>query len=189
MTQLLWDFTPCAPFYDKRPDYSPIVMERLLRHIAVRRGQKAADIGAGTGKLIRHLLKHGLIVTAIEPNDAMRAIGVQNTLGNPVEWVAGTAEATGLSGKQFNLVTFGSSFNVTDRLKALEETARILAALASALTDFANQPTLGVNETPAGAAGPNPQQPFATLDLAQAVLTATEQATILPTRTPMAAFP
>jgi ubiquinone/menaquinone biosynthesis C-methylase UbiE len=127
MTQTPWDFTPYAPFYDKRPDYSVDVIKRLLDHIGARPGQKVADIGAGTGKLIKHLLKRGLNVTAVEPNAAMRAIGIGNTLGHPVRWCTGTAEATGLTGRQFNLVTFGSSFNVTDRIKAMEETARILA--------------------------------------------------------------
>ena len=126
MTQLVWDFTPYAPFYDKRPDYSTDIIKRLLDHIGALPRQKVADIGAGTGKLTIHLLKHGLMVTAVEPNAAMRAIGIRNTLDHPVKWCAGTAEATGLSSGQFDLVTFGSSFNVTDRLKALEETARIL---------------------------------------------------------------
>ena len=35
-------------------------------------------------------------------------------------------ENTGQSSGRFGLVTFGSSFNVCDREKALEETARIL---------------------------------------------------------------
>jgi ubiquinone/menaquinone biosynthesis C-methylase UbiE len=126
MTQTTWDFTPYAAFYDKRPDYSADVIKRLLDHIGVHPGQKVADIGAGTGKLIRHLLIRGLNVTAIEPNAAMRAIGIRNTLGSSVKWCEGTAEATGLSAGQFSVVTFGSSFNVTDRLKALQETARIL---------------------------------------------------------------
>lgn len=127
MTQLKWDFTTCAPFYDKRPDYSADVIKRLIDHIEARPGQEVADIGAGTGKLTRHLLNDGLVVTAVEPNAAMRTIGIRNTLGNPVRWCTGTAEETGLSGRQFDLVTFGSSFNVTDRLQALKETARILA--------------------------------------------------------------
>jgi ubiquinone/menaquinone biosynthesis C-methylase UbiE len=64
---------------------------------------------------------------AVEPNDAMRAIGLKRTekLGK-VRWHEGTGEATGQATQAFDVVTFGSSFNVCDRQRALKETARIL---------------------------------------------------------------
>jgi ubiquinone/menaquinone biosynthesis C-methylase UbiE len=73
------------------------------------------------------LAARGLDVTAVEPNDAMRANGVKRTeqLGN-VRWHEGTGEQTGQETKAFDMVTFGSSFNVCDRQLALNETARIL---------------------------------------------------------------
>jgi len=43
-----------------------------------------------------------------------------------LKWAEGTGEATAQASKFFNLVTFGSSFNVCDRQAALVETARIL---------------------------------------------------------------
>lgn len=43
-----------------------------------------------------------------------------------MQWHEGTGEDTGQSNESFNIVTFGSSFNVCDRVKALIETKRIL---------------------------------------------------------------
>jgi len=64
---------------------------------------------------------------AIEPNDAMRHNGEQRTLHLPgIVWHEGSAEDSDQPSSSFDLVTFGSSFNVTNRHKALEETARIL---------------------------------------------------------------
>jgi len=57
----------------------------------------------------------------------MRANGVKRTkeLTN-VRWHEGTGEQTGQPSRTFDVVTFGSSFNVCDRPAALKETARIL---------------------------------------------------------------
>ena len=77
-----------------------------------------ADIGAGTGKLTKELLKHGLSVSSVEPNDAMRAIGIANTKGKSATWSVGTGEATGLPTGSVYAVFFGSSFNVVDQKPA-----------------------------------------------------------------------
>jgi hypothetical protein len=59
----------------------------------------------------------------------MREIGVRETSSlGPVLWKEGTGENTGLEENTFRLVTFGSSFNVCDRVLALKETKRILTS-------------------------------------------------------------
>lgn len=57
----------------------------------------------------------------------MRKNGIKRTAqyGN-VMWFEGVGEHTGMEDGQFDMVTFGSSFNVCDRQKALIETKRIL---------------------------------------------------------------
>ena len=45
-----------------------------------------------------------------------------------MRWSEGVGEHTGMVDHKFNLVTFGSSFNVCDRQAALKETKRILKA-------------------------------------------------------------
>lgn len=73
------------------------------------------------------LLDKGLKVVAVEPNDAMRDNGLKRTCGyHNVKWAEGMGEETGQPDNAFLLVTFGSSFNVTDRQVTLAETYCIL---------------------------------------------------------------
>lgn len=121
-----WDYTEHAAHYDKRADYSALAIENLLRAIGCGPSALVADIGAGTGKLTKELLKHGLAVRSVEPNDAMRTIGIQNTNGRSATWSIGTGEATGLPHSSAYAVFFGSSFNVVNQELALAEVCRIL---------------------------------------------------------------
>jgi len=121
-----WDYTEHASHYDKRADYSETAVQQLLQIIGCKAGDTVADVGAGTGKLTKELLKHGLRVRSVEPNRAMREIGVQNTRGATVEWSVGTGESTGLPDHGFSAVLFGSSFNVVDQARTLTEVRRIL---------------------------------------------------------------
>lgn len=122
-----WDYTILADAYLKRPDYAPKAIDGLLDKAGCRAGAPVCDIGAGVGHLTLMLAARHFHVKAVEPNDAMRANGIKRTVGlENVSWFEGTAEHTGQAAGQFELVTFGSSFNVTDRQAALAETARIL---------------------------------------------------------------
>ena len=121
-----WDYTEHASHYDKRADYCRDAIKSLLVAIGCDPSKPVADIGAGTGKLTKELLKHGLVVRSVEPNDAMRTIGLQNTEGKSVTWSVGTGEATGLPTSSVYAVFFGSSFNVVDQSLALSEASRIL---------------------------------------------------------------
>jgi len=121
-----WDYTEHASYYDKRADYSSDAIENLLKAIGCAPSRPVADIGAGTGKLTKELLKHGLTVSSVEPNNAMRTIGIQNTKGKSATWSVGTGEATGLPTSSVYAVFFGSSFNVVDQSLTLSEVSRIL---------------------------------------------------------------
>jgi ubiquinone/menaquinone biosynthesis C-methylase UbiE len=123
-----WDYTELAAHYDLRADYCSTAIDRLLSSVGVKSGTSVADVGAGTGKLALPLARRGCIVTAVEPNLEMRKYGVRNTQGLNVTWSRGTAEKTGLPSGQFRLATFGSSFNVVDRAKALAEVDRLLTS-------------------------------------------------------------
>jgi ubiquinone/menaquinone biosynthesis C-methylase UbiE len=124
--QLEWDYTEHASHYDKRADYSYEAIQELLTTIGCTPGTLVADLGAGTGKLTKELLRYGLRVRSVEPNQAMREIGMRNTCGLAAEWSAGTGEATGLPSASFRAVLFGSSFNVVDQHAALREVRRLL---------------------------------------------------------------
>jgi ubiquinone/menaquinone biosynthesis C-methylase UbiE len=126
MTGVQWNYTDRAEHYDKRADYSKEVVETLLQKIGAVPGKPVADIGAGTCKLTKLLALNGLRVRAVEPNDAMMAIGVKNTEGMPVTWTTAVGEKTGLPESSVHAAFFGSSFNVLDQKAALREAARIL---------------------------------------------------------------
>ena len=67
--KVTWDYTEHASHYDKRADYSGDAIANLLKAIGCDASQPVADLGAGTGKLTKELLKHGLTVWSVEPND------------------------------------------------------------------------------------------------------------------------
>ena len=122
-----WDYTMLADAYLKRPDYSEAAINAMLAIAGVSGGEKVCDVGAGVAHLTLMLAAKGMKVVAVEPNDAMRANGMKRTSHmDHVSWQEGTGEQTGQKNKAFSMVTFGSSFNVCDRPKALEEAARIL---------------------------------------------------------------
>ncbi|MEX5663974.1 methyltransferase domain-containing protein [Pseudomonas fluorescens] len=122
-----WDYTTLADAYLKRPDYADAAIDAMLSIAGAEQGDKFCDVGAGVAHLTLMLAARGLDVTAVEPNDAMRGNGIKRTAELPnVKWHEGTGEATGQSTQAFDMVTFGSSFNVCDRQQALKETARIL---------------------------------------------------------------
>jgi len=124
--QVDWDYTEHASHYDKRADYSHDAITALLTFMGCTAATAVADIGAGTGKLTKELLKHGLTVSSVEPNAAMREIGIRNTRGQSVSWSSATGEATGLPASRFHAALFGSSFNVVNQMDTLLEVKRIL---------------------------------------------------------------
>ncbi len=121
-----WDYTDLAPHYLNRPDYATEAVDRFCDLAELRPGASVCDVGAGSAHLTKLLVAKGHSVSAVEPNGAMREIGMTVTAGQPVEWSEGTGENTGQPDGKFDAVTFGSSFNTTDRPRALLESKRIL---------------------------------------------------------------
>ena len=122
-----WDYTNLADAYLYRPEYAPGAIADLLAVAGVQAGDAVCDVGAGAAHLTLELAKFGLKVWAVEPNDAMRANGIKRTAEySTVQWFEGVGEDTRMEAGKFDLVTFGSSFNVCDRQQALVETSRIL---------------------------------------------------------------
>ena len=123
-----WDYTDVARAYIKRPDYALESIEWLLTLTDLKDTSfNVCDIGAGAAHLTKLLAPIASKIVAVEPNPAMRREGEQITNRfSSVTWVEGTGEHTGQGDEYFDLVSFGSSFNVTDREAALRETYRIL---------------------------------------------------------------
>lgn len=128
IVEQIWDYTKHAKYYSYRPNYAPKSIDMLIT-LASHNGTKTlkvADIGAGTGNLSLMLLERGCEVVSVEPNDAMREIGIERTKGQKIEWVRATGVDSTLESGSFDWVTFGSSFNVMDRVEALKEAHRLL---------------------------------------------------------------
>jgi|KBSSwiStaDraftv2_1062776.scaffolds.fasta_scaffold63801_4 ubiquinone/menaquinone biosynthesis C-methylase UbiE len=121
-----WDYTKLAAHYLKRPDYAAAAIDQLCELALIQPGALVCDVGAGSGHLTKELVARGYVVTAVEPNAAMREVGESVTRDKGVRWFTGTGEQTGQPDHVFDMVTFGSSFNTTDRSASLKETARIL---------------------------------------------------------------
>ena len=85
---------------------------------------RAADIGAGTGKMSELLARGGLLVDAVEPSSAMRA---QASPIEGVAWHDGVAEETRLPNDVYDIVVFAQSWHWVDEARAGLEAARILA--------------------------------------------------------------
>lgn len=85
---------------------------------------RAADIGAGTGKMSELLARAGFLVDAVEPSEAMRA---QASSIEGVTWHDGVAEQTGLPNDLYDIVVFAQSWHWVDSERAGLEAERILA--------------------------------------------------------------
>lgn len=121
-----WDYTHLAKAYLKRPDYSQSAIDQLVQISGIEPDDDVCDVGAGVAHLTLMLAKKNFQISSVEPNDEMRKYGMQRTehLAN-VNWSEGIGEATLQPDNTFKLVTFGSSFNVCNREKALLEVKRI----------------------------------------------------------------
>lgn len=124
-----WDYTQLATAYLERPEYAPTALAEMYNTVGLKAGDTVCDIGAGVAHLTIPLAQYGCKVDAVEPNDAMRYNGQKRTQQySTVLWHEGTGEKTGCPAAAYDFVTFGSSFNVCDRTKALHETYRLLKA-------------------------------------------------------------
>jgi SAM-dependent methyltransferase len=112
-----------ADYVTGRPSYPAAALDALFDGLGDASDVLAADLGAGTGISSRLLADRGAQVLAVEPNAAMREAAEPHPR---VEWIAGTAEWTGLGEASIDLVTAFQAFHWFDHAKALREMVRIL---------------------------------------------------------------
>ncbi len=110
-----------------RPEYPAEAFAALKQECGLVQTSAIADIASGTGIWTKTLLENGNPVFAVEPNDDMRAAAERLLASFPkFRSVAGTAEATTLSGSSVDVVTAAQAGHWFDRIKARKEFGRIL---------------------------------------------------------------
>ncbi len=110
-----------------RPGYPAEIVEVLRRECGLGDGAAVVDVAAGTGLLTEIFLAGGLAVTAVEPNDEMRAACAELEREYPkLRCVAGTAEATGLPDASADLITVAQAMHWFNLEKTRAEFVRIL---------------------------------------------------------------
>lgn len=92
-------------------------------------GQRVLDIGTGTGLMARELARRGCDVTGLDRSAALLAEArrLDAEAGVSVRHVEGHAEATGLPGAAFDVVTAAQCWHWFDRAAAARECLRLLA--------------------------------------------------------------
>jgi SAM-dependent methyltransferase len=115
-------FGAAAAEYERgRPPYPDEALDWLLPPGA----RRVLDLGAGTGKLTRHLVERGLDVVAVEPSDGMRRELRQAVPG--ARALAGSAEQIPLRDGTVDAVLAAQAWHWVDPARAVPEVARVLS--------------------------------------------------------------
>jgi SAM-dependent methyltransferase len=107
-----------------RPDYPAELLGWLGQDLGLQAGAVCADLGAGTGKFTRLLVRTGAEVVAVEPVAAMRDQLVAGVPG--VRAVDGTAQAMPLADGSVDAVVCAQAFHWFADAAALAEIHRVL---------------------------------------------------------------
>lgn len=98
-------------------------------------GERALDIGCGTGNYTIWLAEKGLTVTGLDESRAMLEVAAAKTAGTDlaVEWVLGDASALPFQGEWFDLVVSVTAMEFVDDRKAVLRDAMCLLKPAGRL--------------------------------------------------------
>ncbi len=118
---LATSFGAIAEDYDRLRTAPP---PPAVRWLLPRHCESAVDLGAGTGLFTRALAGSVANVTAVEPDDRMRAVLIARTPG--VRAIDGRAEAIPLPDASQDAVLVSSAWHWMDPDRALPEVARVL---------------------------------------------------------------
>jgi ubiquinone/menaquinone biosynthesis C-methylase UbiE len=118
-------FELVADVYERaRPGYPREAVKWIAEQLDLREGRTVLDLGAGTGKLSRSLLRTGVRVIAVEPGDAMRA-ELERAVPE-AEAVRGSAEQIPLADDSVDAITIGQAFHWFRYDEAMPELHRVL---------------------------------------------------------------
>jgi SAM-dependent methyltransferase len=107
-------------YHSVRPPYFQPLLDRAQTELELEASARVLDLAAGTGRLTHELARRFAHVTAVEPDDDMRA------LISDGEVLAGTAEAIPLDEGSVDAVFVGEAFHWFDARAAIAEIVRVL---------------------------------------------------------------
>jgi ubiquinone/menaquinone biosynthesis C-methylase UbiE len=136
---MIWNYTNLAKYYDYRADYKTRLILNLIKK--KNKNLKILEIGAGTGKLTKILLKHFDHIYALEPNKNMISIGKKNlkTSKKNITWLNIKAEKINFDKNFFDLIIFGSSFNVIKSNIIFSKIKKILKSRGEVIITWNNR--------------------------------------------------
>jgi len=115
-------FADAAEAYERgRPGYPAAAVDFLVDRLGLEPSRTVVDVGAGTGKLSRSLVRSGATIVAVEPVDEMRA-----RIPAGIAAQRGTAEAIPLPDGSADAVVVAQAFHWFHTLDALREIHRVL---------------------------------------------------------------
>lgn len=118
-------FELVADVYERaRPEYPEAAVAWMAEKLDLHDGRTVLDLGAGTGKLTRALVRTGADVIAVEPGEAMLAELERAVPG--VKALRGGAEDIPLPDDSVDAITIGQAFHWFRHDEALPELHRVL---------------------------------------------------------------
>jgi SAM-dependent methyltransferase len=123
------DFGRTAKDYGRhRAGFPEAFFDRLAGFGIGRAGQRALDLGTGTGTVARGLARRGAVVTGLDPAATLlqEARRLDREAGVAVRYMVGHAEDTKLPAGSFEVVTAGQCWHWFDRGRAAREVRRLL---------------------------------------------------------------
>lgn len=124
------DFGRTAIDYEiHRPGFPVSFFDQLEDRGWIRDGQRAVDLGTGTGSLALGFAARGLSAVGLDISSELLAVARQTAVDRnlTIEFVEARAEATGLPEASFDVVSAGQAWWWFDEEAALREVLRVLA--------------------------------------------------------------
>ena len=118
-------FELVADVYERaRPEYPEAAVAWMAEKLDLHDGRTVLDLGAGTGKLTRALVRTGADVIAVEPGEAM-LVELERAVPG-VKALRGGAEDIPLPDDSVDAITIGQAFHWFRHDEALPELHRVL---------------------------------------------------------------
>lgn len=120
------EFDASAIAYETYRPHYPDIVDDIMELGELEAGDRAIEIGAGTGIGTADLVAHGLEVTAIEPSAGMRHLA-QEKLGDRARFVEGRFEDVAPD-EPVNLIVAFSAWHWVEPIRGLDLAAALLPA-------------------------------------------------------------